>query len=126
MKSVTKTLIGLEDRARQIFEKIPFVQAFLAGVGVIIFWRGVWELLDVSGVTPITSIILGSLILGAVGVFVQTFIGNTIIIKEVKQEEKSDKDEGKSIQKIAGIESTEKVTLSELSAKLDKLIENSK
>ena len=126
MKSVTKTLIGFEDKARQIFEEVPFVQAFLAGVGVIIFWRGVWELLDVSGVTPITSIILGSLILCVVGVFVQTFIGNTIIIKEVKQEEKSDKDEGKSIQKIAGIESTEKVTLSELSAKLDKLIENSK
>lgn len=120
MRSMTKIFLEVEDRARRYFEQFPFVQAFLAGIGVIIFWRGIWEWLDESGVTPITSVILGSLILGAVGVFVQTFIGNTIIIKEVKQEEKIEK---KAIQKIAGEETIEAVTLEALSKKIDMLME---
>ena len=108
MKPITKMLLDIEERARRYFEKIPFVQAFLAGVGVIIFWRGIWELLDTVKVSPLTSIILGSLILGGVGAFIQTFIGNTIIIKEVKQEENKEK---KEIKKIEGEMGTETVTL---------------
>ena len=119
MKSITKTFLTIEERARHYFERIPFLQAFLAGIGVIIFWRGIWEWLDQSGVSPIASVILGALILICVGVFVQTFIGNTIIIKEVKQEEKTEK---KAIQKIEGEEVTESITLSGLSAKLDAIM----
>lgn len=91
MKSITQTFLGIENRARRYFERFPFIQAFLAGIGVIIFWRGAWELLDKLKVSPVVSIVIGSLILGGVGVFVQTFIGNTIIIREVKQEENIEK-----------------------------------
>ncbi len=120
MKTITKLLLNIENRARTYFERIPFVQAFLAGIGVIIFWRGIWELLDATGVSPIASIILGTLILGSVGVFVQTFIGNTMIIKEVKQEERK---EEKSIKKIEGEVGIETVTIAQLSAKLDAVLE---
>ncbi len=119
MKSITKKFLGIEERARRYFEQFPFIQAFFAGIGVIIFWRGIWEFLDRSGVSPLASVLLGSLILGGVGVFVQTFIGNTIIIREVKQEEKMEK---QTIQKIEGEESAETITLASLSAKLDQVI----
>lgn len=120
MRSITKTLLSVENRARRYFQRFPFIQALLAGIGVIIFWRGIWEWLDLSGVTPLLSVIIGALILGSVGVFVQTFIGNTIIIREVKQEEKIEQE---AMKKIAGEESRETVTLSSLAAKIDALAE---
>lgn len=116
MIPIAKKLLKIEEEARRFFERFPFAQAAIAGVGVIIFWRGIWELLDRSGVTPFTSVILGALLLGSVGVFIQTFIGNTIIIKEVKQEEKMEK---KAIENIDG----DPVTLRVLSAKIDALAE---
>ena len=121
MKPITYFFLKIEERARRFFEKIPFIQAFLAGAGAIIFWRGIWGLLDASGVTPVVSIIAGTLILICVGVFVQTFLGNTIIIKEVKQEEKMEKMEKKMLQKVEGKEAVEEVTLQQLSLKLDAL-----
>lgn len=120
MQSITKILLSIEDRARRYFAHIPFVQAFLAGIGVIIFWRGVWELLDMIGVTPVTSIVIGSLILGGVGVFIQTFIGNSIIIKNVEKEVQSEK---KTLRTIAGGENVQTVTLQNLSDKIDFLIQ---
>lgn len=109
----------MEDQARMFFERMPFAQAFLAGIGVIIFWRGIWEWLDQMEVSPFASVLIGTLILGCVGVFVQTFIGNTIIIREVKQEEKSEK---KVLKKIEGEEGVEVVTLAALSNKIDSVI----
>lgn len=123
MTFITKTLLTVEEKARKFFERIPFIQAFLAGVGVIIFWRGIWEWLDQNNVSPLVSVIIGTGILAGVGVFVQTFLGNTIIIREVRHEERSGK---AAVQKIAGEIATEEITLEKLSAKLDQLIEQSK
>ena len=120
MRPNTNIFVAIEDRARRFFERTPFLQAFLAGIGVIIFWRGVWEWCDQSGISPVASIIIGGLILIVVGVFVQTFIGNTLIIKEVKQEEKIEKS---AIHKMEGEVGTEEITLVDLSKKLDQLIE---
>ena len=118
MKSITKTLLEAEDSARQYFERVPFAQAFFAGIGVIIFWRGIWEWLDVYHISPLVSVLVGSLILLCVGVFLQTFIGNTIIIKNVKQEEQLEK---KAIKEMEGDVGVEEVTLASLSAKIDAL-----
>jgi hypothetical protein len=118
MKPITKKLLTIEDQARRFFERTPFIQAFFAGVGVIIFWRGIWELLDQVGISPGFSVVIGALILGGVGVFVQTFIGNTIIIKEVKQEEKIEK---KTLQKMEGDSYPTEITLDALSRKIDTL-----
>jgi len=118
MKSITRILLETEEKARLYFEKTPFIQAFLSGIGVIIFWRGIWEWLDINQISPLASVVAGSLILLCVGVFVQTFIGNTIIIKNVKQEERFEKS---AIKHIEGEADTEEVTLSTLSAKIDEL-----
>ncbi|MEI8130606.1 MAG: hypothetical protein WCG55_03830 [bacterium] len=120
MRTITNFFLGIEERARVYFERFPFIQAFVAGIGVIIFWRGVWELLDTQGISPFWSILIGILLLGSVGVFIQTFIGNTIIIKNVKQEEKMEK---KVLEKVEGEVDTEEVSITVLSKKLDRLIE---
>ena len=119
MKSITKMLLDMEESARLYFEKTPFIQAFLAGIGVIIFWRGIWEWLDMTRVSPFTSVVAGAAILLCVGVFVQTFIGNTIIIRNVKQEEMSEK---KAIKEVEENVDTEEITLESLSAKIDMLM----
>ena len=118
MKRITSILLQTEEDARKYFERTPFLQAFIAGVGVIVFWRGVWEWLDGIHVSPFTSVVVGTLLLGGVGVFLQTFIGNTIIIKNVNQEEKKEK---KIFEKIEGEVVGEDITLKQLSDKIDEL-----
>ncbi len=115
---ITNQLLDIEKNARKFFERIPFIQAFLAGVGVIIFWRGVWELSDRINIHPALSILIGCLILGGIGVFVQTFIGNMIIIKNVKREEEKEK---QSMKIIEGEVVTEEITLEQISRKIDAL-----
>ena len=119
MRPITRILLETEERTRTYFERVPFIQAFLAGIGVIIFWRGIWEWLDVFHISPVVSVIIGSIILLCVGVFVQTFIGNTIIIKNVKQGEQLEK---KAIKEMEVEVGTEEVSLSSLSKKLDVLM----
>lgn len=120
MKPITRFFLKIEDDARRFFERMPFMQAFIAGVGVIMFWRGVWEWLDRKGVSPELSVVVGALLLGSVGVFIQTFIGNTLIIKSVKEEEKK---EQKALQQVEGEVGVEEVTIAALAAKIDALTE---
>ena len=123
MRQLTQRLLVTEEKARKFFERIPFTHAFFAGIGVIIFWRGVWELLDVLGVGPISSIILGSFILGGVGVFIQTFLGNTLIIKNVSQEEQKESKEIKGVEQEIKKEEITLTILSEQISELKKLID---
>lgn len=118
MTTIAKIFLNAEENARRYFERMPFVQAFFAGIGVIIFWRGIWQLLDANQISPILSVIIGTIILLCVGVFVQTFIGNTIIIKNVKQEEQLEK---KAIKEMKGEVNIEEITLSSISKKIDEL-----
>ncbi len=129
MRYFTNIFLNIESRARSKFEKYPFFHAFLAGVGVILFWRGVWEQADRLQIGPITSIIVGGLLLGAIGLFLQTFVGNTIIIKKVEKEKALDI---KTDQDVAAVKTEvrrEEMTLArlgdrmeEIEAKLDALI----
>lgn len=118
MLHITKILLNTEERARKFFERLPFIQAFIAGAGAIIFWRGIWELLDKAKISPEVSVILGTLLLGGVGVFIQTFLGNTIIIKNVKQEEKLEK---KALARFEGEVVSEEITIKQLADKIDAL-----
>jgi hypothetical protein len=113
--------LHIEDRARKYFEQFPFTHALLAGIGVILFWRGVWDIADINRLSPIASIIIGVLLLGGIGLFVHTFIGNAIIIKSVKKEidiEKENKIEVKQVEKDIR---RDEITLAHLSEKLDNL-----
>ena len=119
MNLTTRKLLSIEEKARKYFEQFPFLQAILAGIGVIVFWRGIWEGLDQTGVSPFASIILGIIILGAVGVFVQTFSAHSILFQEVYTE---DLEERKIMKELAKEENTESISLAEISIKLDQIM----
>ncbi len=111
--------LTIEERARKYFEQFPFIHAFLAGVGVILFWRGTWEIADIYRLNPFTSVFAGILILGGIGLFVQTFVGNAIIIKNVKSEINLEKKNKKEVEQFEKEVIKEEITLNELSSKLD-------
>lgn len=109
--------------------KHPVAYAVVGGVGVILFWRGVWYLADFIFVfffTPngalvanfnqfwdgIVSTLIGSILLLGTGLFVSAFIGAQMISSDMKTEEKM-------VEKTEQAEKTEEERLSELESKFD-------
>lgn len=99
-----------EDRVRGALSHCPILYAFFGGIGVVIFWRGVWHSvdwlhfllasgyftgnpsMDLSSYGPWWdgpfSFLVGSIMLLISGLFVSGFIGNEIIISGVRGEKK--------------------------------------
>lgn len=121
MKYFTNIFLKIEENARTYFEHVPFLHAFLAGVGVVLFWRGVWEYADRLHIHPLLSVGSGILLLGGIGLFLQTFVGNTIIIKNVKKEAVLEKEEEKKIKDVEQEVKKEEVTLARISEQLQTL-----
>jgi len=113
--------LKIEERARAYFEQFPFIHAFLAGVGVILFWRGVWEIADINHLDPGVSIVLGVVLLTSIGLFIHTFIGNAIIIKNVKREIDIEKEQTKEVDRVEKELRQEEITLHHLYIKINEL-----
>lgn len=100
----------LEDKVRGKLSHYPIIYAFIGGVGIVVFWRGVWHTMDflmeyftattlniantttsMSGLPwwdgPL-SIVIGTALLLMVGLFVNNFIGNEIILSGLRREKK--------------------------------------
>lgn len=88
------------NKFRRFLSRHPIIYAFLGGLGVVIFWRGVWETMDfltaqVTGTSmslpwwngPL-SILISFIILMPLGIFVSSFIGNEVIISGLRGEKK--------------------------------------
>jgi hypothetical protein len=68
---------------------MPIVYAFVGAVGIILVWKGVWEVAEhFTILNGIGSIVLGTAILLSTGLMVSFFIGDTIIISGLKREKK--------------------------------------
>ncbi len=98
----------LEDVIRGSLSRKPIVYAFVGGVGVVLFWRGVWHLTDtfmfyhfgVGGIDEMNplaelsyfdgflSLGVGTGLLLLSGLFVSNFIGNEIILSGIRGEKK--------------------------------------
>lgn len=78
----------LEDKVRGKLSKAPIIYALVGGVGIVLFWRGVWHTADDSGLSSIGSLILGTIVLLISGIFVSSFVGNRLIISGLKGEKK--------------------------------------
>jgi len=113
MKKLIKYFDKLEDRIRARLSRRPILYAFIAGIGMVLFWRAAWNVADLvyQGVTisdmyhtavmllklkgwmvflfyePV-SLIWVILILLVTGLFVSFFIGDRIIISGIKREKK--------------------------------------
>lgn len=129
---MTKNIISffdkLEDKTRSKLSHFPILYALLGGIGVVLFWRGVWHTTDflteyILGETEITlfnivdgplSFVIGTIILLITGVYVSAFIGNRLIItglsgekklaekteEEIKSEEDMIKDMKRTLNKV--------------------------
>jgi len=134
MKKILWFFDKLEDRVRGFLSHYPIGYAFVAGLGMVLFWRGIWHTIDmVSGilVNPsgeyfvitnrlvwdgLVSIAAGSVLLLMSGSFVSTFIGNEIIISGLRGEKKL-------TEKTESEVRTETGAIAEISDRLDEVAE---
>ena len=118
-KKIVRFFDKLEDRVRGRLSHYPIVYAFMGGVGVVLFWRGVWHTADDINIGSIASLIIGSIVLLMTGVFVSAFIGNRLIISGLIGEKKlEEKEESEIEMEEAQIRNLQN-TLSRLEKKLD-------
>lgn len=87
-KKIISFFDKLEDHFRIALAGRPLLYAILGGIGVVLFYRGIWMTADLFNFMngPI-SVIIGILILMSVGLLISTFVGDSIIISGLKREE---------------------------------------
>jgi len=87
-KGIYKFFDKFEDRNRMLLSHHPIFYGFLTGIGIVLFWRGVWHTADRLFLiqNSLVSIGVGAVLLLAIGTFVSSFIGNEIIISGIKKE----------------------------------------
>jgi hypothetical protein len=97
----------LEDKTRGYLSHLPIAYGFAGGIGIVLFWRGVWHTADYfmmvlranRGASTIDltnemwwdgplSFAVGSVILLITGLFVSSFIGNEIMMSGLRGEKK--------------------------------------
>ncbi len=76
-----KNLLAKDLVLRRMLRRRPFIYAILGGTGVILFWRGVWELADRTPIisNPVVSIFVGLGILAVTGLLVFQLIGQAAL-----------------------------------------------
>ena len=81
----------LEDNTRHQLSRKPVLYAFIGGVGIVLFWRGVWDIADqIPFLTPIVSIIISIIIMLLTGTFVSFFIGGRLLLSGLMKEKRID------------------------------------
>ncbi|MHB8871016.1 MAG: hypothetical protein ACYC5G_00985 [Candidatus Doudnabacteria bacterium] len=88
MKNTVDFFDRLEDKIRGHLSKYPIPYAIIGGIGIVLFWRGVWHLADDFNLSSFASLVLGTVILLLVGLFTSMFIGDHIILSGLRHEKK--------------------------------------
>lgn len=89
IKKVFRFFDVLEDKIRARLSTAPILYALVGGVGVVMFWRGIWHTADAFPfLTGPVSIIVGAVILLLSGIFVSSFVGSKLIISGLSGEKK--------------------------------------
>ena len=128
MRKVIHFFDRLEDKIRGKLSHTPILYALLGGIGLVLFWRGVWHIADDIDISSVASIIIGSIILLVTGVFVSAFIGNRLIISglsgDKKLEEKVEEEietEEAQIKKMQSTLNKVEEEISKISDKIEKI-----
>ncbi len=87
-RKIVKFFDKLEDKTRSRLSRNPLLYALLGGIGVVLFWRGVWHLADDLNLGSLSSLVIGVVILLITGVFVSAFIGSSLIITGLSGDKK--------------------------------------
>ena len=122
IKEVVNFFDKLEDHVRARLSHTPVLYAFVGGIGVVLFWKGVWETTEyVPHLFGPGSLILGSVLLLMTGLFVSVFIGDNIVLSGFRREKKlAEKTEGEVKKEEETIE-TLAHTLAHIEDDLEKL-----
>ena len=90
MKKIIQFFDKAEDKVRGHLSRYPLLYAFIGGIGIVLFWRGVWHIADETPFLrhPFVSIITGSIILLITGIFVSAFVGSRLIMTGIRGEKK--------------------------------------
>ncbi len=88
MQIIIRFFDRFEDKIRRRFSHYPIIYALVGGVGIVLFWRGVWGVADELFISNQVSLLLGILILLGTGLFVSFFVGENIILTGLKRERK--------------------------------------
>ncbi len=145
MKLIYRFFDKLEDKIRARLSHYPVLYAFLGGVGIVVFWRGVWHTVDFFtevlfsiqrdssidlGALPWwdgpLSILLGGILLLSTGLFVFDFIGNEVIISGLKGEKKMVEKTAEELKSETGAIGEIKEGVKEIADRLDDIEENLK
>ncbi|MBX4199922.1 hypothetical protein KW790_00460 [Candidatus Parcubacteria bacterium] len=87
---IIKWFDRLEDQVRHHLSGYPQLYAFIAGVSVVLFWRGVWHLADDYDVGSLTSIIVSIILMLLTGTFVSFFLGTRLLVSGLRDEKRID------------------------------------
>ena len=88
MKIILKFFDILEDIVRSWLSKRPILYGLIAGIGAVLFFRGVWHIADEMNIGSIASLIISAIVLLISGVFVSHFVGDQLILSGLKKEKK--------------------------------------
>lgn len=106
------------DSIRRTLRRHQIWYAFIGGIGVVLFWRGVWHSADffaatfmysrdtvtsidwVQGLDSFVSLVIGTLLLLATGLFVSELASGQALSEEIKEEEKVTQKESAEIPHI--------------------------
>ena len=128
MKNMIKYIINffdkLEDKIRGSLSHIPVIYSIIGGFFVIMFWRSVWETIDILWKSnniyfnwifyPPISMIISIIALLTIGLMVSTFIGHRIIMSGLKNEKKLEERAEELIEE-------EEITLKHIMIELNKI-----
>ncbi len=133
----------LEDKIRGKLSHYPILYAFIGGIGVVVFWRGVWHTADffteiifsfqLNGSIDIgslpwwdgpLSLLVGSVLLLSTGLFVFDFIGTQAIISGLKGEKRLEEKTEEEIRTETGVIGEIKEEVKEISERLDEIEED--
>lgn len=142
MNVILKFFDKLEDHVRGFLSHYPIWYAIIGGIGIVLFWRGVWLTADYLVATaadgwmlqgfalrPIEllwwdgplSLLMGIAILLMTGVFVSNFIGNEIIITGLRGDKKISEKTEQELRLEVGAIGEIRADVKNLAQKLDRL-----
>ena len=123
IKIIIKFFDKLEDKVRGRLSHYPIIYASFGGIGIVLFWRGVWHLADDIGLGSWGSILISLIILLMTGLFVSFFIGHYIIFSGLKQEKKIEEKEEEEIKEDLDLQHAQMYALFEIKKRLEKIEE---
>lgn len=145
MAPIVRMFDKLEDHVRGWLSHRPILYAFIGGIGVVLFWRGVWHTadyltalmnasslggsnLDLAGMVwwdgPL-SLVIACVLLLMVGAFVSSFIGNEIILSGLRGEKKLSERTARDLRVEVGAIADIRGDVADILKKLDERLQES-